>query len=422
MYRKTTFDNGLRVITHRMPGRQSVAVGVWITTGGRYESREKKGISHYLEHMVFKGTKHYSCRQLKESIEGVGGTLNGFTSEELTCYLAKLPSRYLSRGVHILTDMVVNPLLPPADVRREKQVILEELKMYRDQPQSHVYDLLDDLLWPGQPLGEPVIGTVESVTAIDRRALLQFKQQYYSPSNIVVSAAGDLKHDALLSRLKKAFGSLRTYTVNAFMQAQESQSEPRLTVSHKDTEQSHLALGFHAFKRDHPLRHALAMLHILLGGNMSSRLFNELREKRGLAYEIGTGIKRFHDTGAFIVHAGIDNRKVCEALEVILKELYRVGRVLVSPEEFRRTREYYRGQLMLALEDTLEHMLWVGESAAALNRVYTLQEIIREIDRVKRENLREVARMVFSRDKINCALIGPLARQKSCIAGVLRPR
>ncbi len=409
MYKRIELDNGLKIIAHHMPHMQSLAMGIWINIGGRYESSANKGISHFLEHMLFKGSRKYSCRRIKESIEGVGGSLNGFTAEELTCYLVKIPADHASQALGVLSDMVINPALPLVEIEKEKPVILEEIKMYKDQPQNYVHDLLDELLWPGQALGEPIIGTVNSVKQVTREELSSFKKRHYTAPNIVVSAAGFLDYNKLAAQIARAFASLNgKYERNVFVKAKEAQKAPQIKILDKDTEQTHLALGFHGFKRDHSLRHALGLLNIILGANMSSRLFNELREKRGLAYEIGTHAKRLKDTGSFVVHAGIDNRKVPEAIRLILKELKKIKTKPVDPDEFRRAREFYTGQLKLALEDTLDHMLWIGETTTTLDKIYTLPEIIAEVEKVKREDLRTVARAIFKEVNLNLALIGPL--------------
>jgi len=409
MYKKIRLDNGLRIIAHHMPHMQSLALGIWINIGGRYESSANKGISHFLEHMLFKGSKKYSCRKIKESIEGIGGSLNGFTAEELTCYLVKIPANHLEPALSVLSDMVINPALPGVEIKKEKPVILEEIKMYKDLPQSYVHELLDELLWPKQALGAPIIGSVNSVKHITKADLRSFKEKYYTAPNIIVSAAGFLDYDKLVKNVTKAFSSLDSNQgKNVFINAKEGQLAPQLKVLNKDTEQTHLALGFHGFKRNHPLKHALGILNIILGANMSSRLFNELREKRGLAYEIGTHVKRLDDTGSFVVHAGIDNRKVLEAIRLILKELKKIKQQLVSQDEFLRAKEFYFGQLKLALEDTLDHMLWIGETTSTLDKIYTLPEIIAEVRKIKREDLRLVARSIFKEENLNLALIGPL--------------
>lgn len=420
MYKKIILDNGLRIVMNKMPKMKSVALGIWINVGGRFENVTNKGISHYLEHLVFKGTKKYSYRKLKESIEGKGGSLNGFTSEEATCYLVKLPHLYLNLGLEVLSDMVVNPLLPELEVDKEKTVILEELKMYRDLPQSHVYDLLDELLWPKQILGMSIIGTAESIAVVNRENLSAYKMQHYTAPNIVVSAAGLLEEKSFVKNIERIFLRLKSANRNTFTPATEESVKPQLNLLDKDTEQTHIAMGFHAFKRDHPLKYAQGLLHVILGANMSSRLFNEVREKLGLAYEIGTQVKRFYDTGAFLVHAGIDNRKVESALEVILNELTKIKQKSVTSDEFKRAKEFYLGQLELALEDTLDHMLWIGESTLTLDRTYTLDEIVKEVNRLKKEDIREAAKYIFEEKKINLALIGPVKDKEQVIYNKLR--
>ncbi len=414
-YQKTVLDNGLKIIGHNMPGRQSLSLGIWIKVGGRYESGNNKGMSHFLEHLLFKGSKHYSCRKIKESIEGVGGSLNGFTSEEFTCYLVKIPGRYLELALSILSDMVIKPDLASCEIEKEKTVVLEEIKMYRDLPQSFVNELLDGLLWPGQPLGAPVIGTVDSVNNIRREELVLFKESHYTPSNIVVCAAGMLDYDKLARGTNKLYSGIKRKSPNMFSGVSEDQLACGLQVFAKDTEQTHMALGFHGLRRDHSMRHALGIMHIILGANMSSRLFNELREKRGLTYEIGTHIRYFHDTGSFNVHAGIDNGKVADALTLILKELSKIKSTLVKEDEFRRAKEFYVGQLTLSLEDTLDHMLWIGESASAIDKTYSLEQVVSQIKQVGPEDVRMVARDIFKENKLNLALIGPLKEKEDTI-------
>ncbi len=415
MYKKTRLENGLRVVTHSMPRMQSVACGIWLRVGGRYESSESKGIAHFLEHLLFKGTRKYSCRRLKESIEGVGGALNGFTSEEFTCYLVKIPARHLALALDILSDMVKNPLLKEEEIAKEKTVIIEEIKMYKDLPQSYVHELLDELLWPGHPLGLSIAGTTESVGRLGKKDLVSFKERYYTPANIVISAAGALSHQLFVRDIKKRFASCTDKKIEAFLPVRGGQHKPQLKIFHKETEQAHLAMGFEGVRRDHPLRYALGLLHTILGANMSSRLFNELREKRGLAYEIGTQMKYFHDTGAFIVNAGMDNNKVEEVLSLILKELEKTKKSTVSAGELKRAKEFYFGQLLLALEDTLDQMLWIGESTAALDKTYNLKEVMKEVNKISLTDIRQVARSIFKEERLNLALIGPLENSQKAI-------
>lgn len=408
MYKKSVLDNGVRIVTYEMPHMKSVSFGVWFNIGGRFENRQNSGISHFLEHMCFKGSSRFSGRQIKQMIEGVGGALNGFTSEEVTCYLAKTLSKHLGRSFEIISDMALNPLIDKNELAKERHVILEEIRMYRDNPQSCVHELLDELLWPEHPLGMNLAGTPETVKKISRDNLLSFKNKFYSAQNIVVTVAGNISHTKFLSIAKRLFSKVPKLTRNDFVSF-KPRYRKRHNLFYKSTEQTHIALGFGALRRAHPDRHALMLAHIILGANMSSRLFEELREKRGLAYEIGTQVKRFQDTGAFIVHAGVDNKRSSEALKVILKELSKIKKTEVSISEFRRARDFYLGQLTFGLEHTMEEMLYMGEQTLTLDRVKTQREIIKELNRVSIGDLRRVARSIFVNKKLNLALIGPVS-------------
>ncbi|MFA6384210.1 MAG: pitrilysin family protein [Candidatus Omnitrophota bacterium] len=415
LYKKTTLDNGARIISCPMKARKSLALGIWVGVGSRYEHPASAGISHYLEHMVFKGTKHYTCQQIKESIEGVGGAFNGFTSEEVTCYFVKMPARYLDRGIDILSDMVIHPLLRDEDIRKERTVILEEIKMYKDQPQSHVYELLDSLLWPGHPLGTSTLGSEATVSAVNRQALDAYRSTCYAPANIVISAAGSFDHAALVKKVNSKFRALKKGAANRYAPARPQQSRPQVHIMAKDTEQSHLVIGFHGLKRNDPMRYTLAMLHVLLGANSSSRLFNEIREKRGLAYEIGTHVKFMADTGAFIVHAGVDNTKVEDTVKLIFDGLRLVKDRLVPIDELKRAKEYYLGQLTLAMEDTMDQMLWIGETTTTLDKTFALEDIIKEVKKVSPGDIRQISRDIIKPENINFAMIGPWKNKEHAV-------
>lgn len=407
MYKKSVLDNGLRIITYDIPHMHSVSLGIWLNVGGRYEDEENKGIAHVLEHLVFKGTKKFSARQIKESIEGIGGSLNGFTSEEFTCYLVKVPSKYLELSLDILSDMVINPTLDKVELEKERLVIIEEIKMYKDLPQVYVHELLDELLWPANSLGMNLAGTIESVSRITASDMLDFKEKFYASSNIVIAACGQLEHKAILDKATQIFALNSKGKENSFIPYSTKQTMPQVKLLTKQTEQTHLAIGFHGLKREDPCRHVLGLLNVILGANMSSRLFNEVREKRGLAYEIGTQVKRFKETGAFVIHAGMDNQKTLETVEVILKELKKIKNEPPDVDEFRRAKEFYTGQLALALEETVDHMLWIGESTIALNKTYTLEDILKEVDRIDIPDLLQLANRIFGSNCFNLALIGP---------------
>lgn len=419
-YNRSVMDNGVRVVSKPMPEKKSVALGVWVNVGSRYESPVNSGISHFLEHMVFKGTKKYSCQKIKESIEGVGGSFNGFTSEEVTCYLVKLPAVYLELALDILAGMVVEPVIPADELERERTVVLEEIKMYKDQPQSYVHELLDRLLWPDHPLGMSILGTKESVTSIGRKDLNAYRQSRYTAANIVVSAAGSLDHDDLVRKAGKRFAGLRKSELNACGKFKGALKQPKVSLFYKDTEQTHLVAGFRGLHKEHPLRYALSLLNVILGGNSSSRLFSEIREKRGLAYEIGSGVKFLKDTGAFIVHAGVDNNKVKETIELIFRELRKAVREKTGPAELKRAKEFLIGQMLLSLEDTMDQMFWIGEPSVSLNKVYSPEEIISRVRKVSPDDLQDVCRLLFRGNNTHMALIGPVKDKESAISAWTR--
>jgi len=349
MYNITTLNNGLRIVSYRMPGMRSVSMGIWVKAGGRYENKSNSGISHAIEHLLFKGTKHRSAKKIKEAIEGTGGSLNGFTSEEFTCYLAKVVGKHLPLAIEVLSDMVLNPLFKTEDMEKEKAVICEEIKMYLDLPMHYVHDLLQELLWPDQPLGMLLTGTVDTVGSITRKDMLKFKQAYYNPANIVVSVCGDLETERTVAQVYKHFSKKAKGAENNFIKAKVGQKKARCNFHVKQTEQTHLCLGMHAFGRSHPDRYALSLLNIILGANMSSRLFQEIREERGLAYDINSSVDRYKETGAFVVSAGVENKNLGRTVSAIMKILKKVKKHSIGRSEFNRAKDFYTGQLLMGL-------------------------------------------------------------------------
>ena len=387
----------------------SVSIGVWLKVGSRYEKENVSGISHFLEHLLFKGSKKYDKDEIKRQIEGKGGLLNGFTSEELTCYLVKVPNKIAYPAFKILLDMTLNPSLKQEDIQKERTVIIEEIKMYNDLPQHMVHELLDKTMWPGHPLGRNITGTAESVSSISRGDLVSFKSKYYRPENMVIVFTGDIKHTDCLNFIHKGLSSSKVveqdYCFDKFI---SEQKEAKVETLIKEIEQTRLAIGFQAYNRFHPKRFILTLISIILGGNMSSRLFNEIREKRGLVYEISSQFKCLLDTGAFYVNAGLDSKKVDLALNLILKELNKLKQSLVSKSELTRAKEFLLGQLAMSLEDTMDHMIFLGSSAATIKKILDFNQIKREILKIEPSNIKEVARDIFKKDKINISLVGPI--------------
>lgn len=300
-------------------------------------------------------------------------------------------------------------MLKPKDVKKESTVIVEEIKMYHDLPQYYVYELLDQLMWPNHPLGKSLAGTVETVSAMSSADLKRFHQEHYHAGNIVISAAGKVEHAHIQRLVAKKFhktgGGLRV----DFIAADHSQKQPRIKIFKKPTEQMHLVLGMLGLENEHKDKYALNLLNIILGGNMSSRLFDQVREKRGLAYSIGSSVKYFKDTGLLMVRAGVDNSKLVDAVDVVLKELAKIKRSGVQLDELKRAKDFYLGQVLLALEDTLDHMLWIGESILTRDKTRSIEEIVKLVKAVTIEDIHRVAKMLLDYCRYNFAVVGPVA-------------
>jgi predicted Zn-dependent peptidase len=402
--------NGLASILTPLPHAQSVSVGVWVRAGGRCEPGELSGISHFLEHLLFKGTLRRSCEALKQAIEGVGGALNGFTAEEHTCYMAKVPHRYARRALNILADMVRHPRMHPRDIEKEREVIIEEIRMYEDSPGQNVMDLMNALMWPNHPLGRILSGTIDTVRRIKRKDLLDYWRRMYQPQNYVVAAAGAFEPGAIEQAVGQEFGILKRGRAARFAPVGRIPRTSQVRVWKKPTEQTHLCMGIFAVPRTHPDRFALEMLHVILGANMSSRLFREVREKRGLVYEIGTHIKRYEDAGAFVISAGCDQGKLSDTLKTIAAELLRLRKTRVGPTELARAKEFYAGQLSIGLEDTMEYMLWEGEQVAMTNHAPDMGKLLAHLNRVSAADLQHVARKLFRPERVHLAVVGAVAQ------------
>ena len=409
MYKKHVLSNGLRVVAHNMPDRDSISIGIWIGVGGRYEDDRVKGVAHFLEHIVFKGSHKYKCEEIKELVEGVGGSMNAFTSEEQTCYYAKIPSKHFEQTFDILADIAFSPTIAHKDVLKERTVIIEEIKMYRDLPQYYVLELLDELLWPHHPLGKNLPGTPETISAMKDKDLQAFHKATYYPENIVISVCGRINDSKIIKLVQKRLGGIHRKGHAQYIPFSENPAGPSFRHHPRGIEQLHLALGVLGYDENHKDRYVLSLLSVILGGNMSSRLFVEIREKRGLAYSISCSAKALHDTGVFMIRAGLDQKNIVHAVQLILKELDKVKQKEVSVGEFRRAKDYVLGQFLLNLEDTMEHMLWLGESVISKNKIESLKDIISQFERIQRSDVKRVACGILEQNRYKMALVGPLS-------------
>jgi len=407
MYNITTLPGGLRVITAPMPYMESVSVGIWIGIGGRFESRSRAGISHFLEHLLFKGTHRRSAKQLSQTVEGVGGYLNAFTGEENTCYYAKASYRHLAVLLDVLADMYRHPKLAAADIAKERQVIKEELLMYRDQPDHYVQELLAETTWPGHPLGRSLTGTTESLDQIQRGTLVDFKNQHYVPVNTVVAVAGHCEHAEIVARVAGQFPAATPGRSARFQAVTAVQRTPQFRFLTKAVEQTHLAIAIRGYSRHDTRRYSLKLLSVILGENMSSRLFQTIREEHGLAYSIQSATSYFADTGAFLISAGLDTKRLPKALRLILKELGKLGRRPPPAEELRRAKDYAIGQMRLGMESTSNQMMWCGEHLLAYGCVQAPNEIEQKLEAITAAQIQEVAADLFRDSRLNAAVITP---------------
>ena len=407
-YRRSDLPGGLRVLTERMPGVRSVALGVWVGVGSRDETPRLAGASHYLEHLLFKGTRRRSARDIAEAMDAVGGETNAFTSKEYTCFYARTLDCDLPLAVDVLVDMLRCSRLTRADVEAERTVILEEIGMHVDAPDDAVHDLFAEAVLGGHPLGRPVLGTVESISAMSRDAIARYWRRHYVPGNLVVAAAGSLEHDEVVELVAKAFGDAAD---GEPLGLRPERRPPRLhsgvLVRRKPTEQAHVVLGGRGLSRSDPRRFGLGVLNLALGGGVSSRLFQSVREERGLVYSIYSYAAQYNETGSFSVYAGAAPKRIHEVLTIIRDELDRVAADGLTDEELERGKGHLKGSLVLGMEDTSSRMTRLGKSELTSGEILSVDEVIRRVDAVTDADVRAVAKEVLGTGPRALALIGP---------------
>jgi predicted Zn-dependent peptidase len=408
MYRVSHHKNGLTVITAAMPHMASVSLGIWVAVGGRFEPASLCGVSHFIEHLLFKGTRARTAKQISQDVEGIGGYLNAFTTEETTCFYSKARHDRFQELLDVLMDMFLNSTFDPVEIDKERNVIKEELAMYLDQAQHHVQELLNETLWPDQPLGRSLTGTIQTIDSMTRRHLTDYQRASYVSTSTVVAAAGNLNHDKVVKAVSRFARHFPQGTRPAFAPASSGQREPAVRLFTKAIEQTQLALGVRTCSRHDERRFALRLLNTMLGENMSSRLFQVVREDHGLAYSICSSLGFFDDVGALNISAGVETEKLPQALKLITRELKRFSKELVTPGELRRARDYVIGQIDLSLESTENQMMWMAEQLLGYGKVIPAAEIKQKLCDVKATQIRAVARDFFRSERLNLALVSPL--------------
>lgn len=406
--RVTRLSNGLTVITAEMPHMASVSVGLWAGVGGRHEPAALSGVSHFIEHMLFKGTRRRTAKEISEAVEGVGGYLNAFTSEDNSCFYAKARHDQFENLAEVLMDMFLNSVFAPRDVGTEREVIKEELAMYLDQPHQHVHELLDATLWPGHALGRSLTGTKRTLDALNGRTMMRYQHTHYVATTMLLVVAGNISHERVLKAARRFAPKLFRGKPPIAAPFVEKQTAPRTRFFTKKAAQLQMALGIKTCSRHDERRFALRILNTVLGENMSSRLFQVLREDRGLAYSIQSGLISVDDVGAMTISAGLDPDGFPRAMRLIQRELRRLTESAPGTKEMRRAKDYQIGQLDLSLEGTENQMNWLGEQWLAYGRIISPGEVKLRLGEVNAAQVRQVARDFFRPERMSLAVVSPL--------------
>ncbi len=411
MYQTHTLANGLRVYLVPVSSFQSVSIGIFVRVGSRYERQAEAGVSHFIEHMLFKGTtRRPSAKIIAETIEGVGGISNAYTSQEVTVYYAKVAAAQASTALDVLADMVRHPLFEPAEFEKERYVIGEELNMIYDSPDSWANVLLDQVLWPDHPLGHNIVGTHDSLTNLSRDSLVSYFQASYHPGNALVAIGGAFDSETILAELTSLLGDWVERAVPQFEPVRPRQTKARWHVEDRPIEQGHLCLALPGLSRHDPDRYALSVLNAVLGEGMSSRLFLNIREEKGLAYAVDSSLNLLQDTGALSIYAGVDPERAPEALQAILDELDRLRAEPIPPAELRKVKEYLKGRLVLGLEDSFSRAAWVAYQALFMDEIKAPEEVLQIYDAITADEVLAVAQQVLNPAVYNLAVVGPFGQ------------
>ena len=372
---RDALDNGIRLVTESMSHVRSVSLGVWLTRGSRHETDDESGMAHFVEHMLFKGTATRTAEAIAQAVDSIGGQLDAFTAKEYASYYVKVLDEHLPLAVDILSDIVLRPAFHEIDIEREKKVILEEIKMVEDTPDDLVHEIFTQAFWEGHPLGRPILGTKDSVEAITQERLRDHFRGAYAAENVIISAAGNLEHSQLREALEKAFGSMPS-SGRATAPTRLRKVVPKVVIRNKELEQSHVCLGTSSYPQNHSDRYSSYVMNTMLGGSMSSRLFQNIREKRGLAYSVFSGINAYRDAGYLTVYAGCANEAVGEVIDLVVEEMKMIKQTPVPDSELRRAKDHLKGSVMLSLENTSSRMSHLARQEIYFDRQFSLDETL----------------------------------------------
>lgn len=406
MYRKTTLNNGVRIVCEKIPYVRSTSIGIWVGTGSRNENKNNNGISHFIEHMLFKGTEKRSAKEIAETIDGIGGQLNAFTGKECTCYYAKTLDTHIDIAVEVLADMFFNSRFAKKDMDVEKCVITEEINMYEDSPEELVHDLLSETVWDGNPLGYPILGTHKCLSEISRGMIKEYIYKNYTPLNSVIAVAGNYDDDKLVEILSKYFSGWRSDAGAAADYPTVEFNGRKIKVKKKDTEQVHICMGFKGIPHGDDDLYSLLAVNNIFGGGMSSRLFQNIREEKGLVYSIYSYPSSYKNAGLFAVYAGMNPEHLEKVVSLVLEEIKKLVKQGLSKEELAKSKEQLKGNYILGLESTSSRMNSIGKSELLLGYINTPEEIIRKIDAITQERVEKVINDVFDVDKLSVSMVG----------------
>ncbi len=406
-FQESTLSNGLEVVTERLPNVRSVAIGFWVDYGSRDEIPEMSGSAHFIEHLLFKGTKARSAQEISEAFESLGAEFNAFTTKEQTGYHARLLDQHMPEAISLLSDMIEGSVMKSEDIEAERSVILEEIRGHEDAPDDHVHDLFLENLWSDHPLGRPVAGTYGTVGDVSREQLVELYKRVYRADRMVIAATGNLDHDDLVARLESA--KLPVVETSADPRnIQEAGFQPHTKVIRRDSEQSHIVMGAPALKAHDPERFAFLILDCALGGGMSSRLFQEIREKNSMAYSVFSHYSMYSDAGYHAVYAGTNPARANEAVKRIKDELGKISTNGITAEELQRCREHMKGQMVLSFESTGHRMFRLGRAKITKGEMLTLDELIEKMDSVSLEQVNALAARIYSPEDLAITVLGPL--------------
>ncbi|MFA6308266.1 MAG: pitrilysin family protein [Clostridia bacterium] len=409
MYQRITLDNGIRMVCEKIPYMRSVSIGIWVANGSANENRENNGISHYIEHMLFKGTNKRSAKEIAESIDNIGGQINAFTGKDCTCYYTKTLDTHMDIAFDVLSDMFFNSKFDKKDMDLERNVIIEEISMYEDSPEELAHDMLSETVWNGNSLGYPILGDKKSLGSIDSEVIKDYIKKNYTQNHCVISVAGNYDIEKLTELVNRYFGSWEPKT------KEKKESNPvsfisNKSVKEKDIEQIHLCMGFEGLESGNDDFYTLLTINNVLGGGMSSRLFQRIREQKGLVYSIYSFPSSYKSAGLFTIYAGMNPENLNRVTELISDEISKLIKTGISKDELEKSKEQLKGNYILGLESTSSRMNSIGKSELILNRIYTPQQVLKKIDKISIENVEKLVKKTFDTDKRSISVVGNIKK------------